>query len=189
MMQKKLIIASFIVLSVFGYAVFNALKLDGKLESSKDYFQTNTILKKLPDTSLPIFKDGNSLEMSSLKGLSKTIVVHFWASWCGPCEEEFPALLETTKKLKQQNVLFLFVAVNDKRKDIIKFLKKYKALGSEDFILLVDDEQKHQKYFGTYKLPETYVFDQNLNLVRRFSGAQDWAEPEFFQFFQSLNPL
>lgn len=188
-MQKKLIIISFIVISIFGYAVYNALKLDGKLESSRDYFQTNTILKKLPDTPLPVFSDGSPLEMSSLKNLNKTIVVHFWASWCAPCEEEFPALLKATQKLKQENVVFLFVAVNDKRKDIIKFLKKYDALDSEDFILLVDDEQKHQKYFGTYKLPETYVFDQNLNLVRRFSGAQDWAEPEFFQFFQSLNTL
>lgn len=177
-----------IVATVFGYAVFQALKLDSKLESSKDYFQTNTILKTLPDVSFPSFSDGKTIELKKIQQTDKLIIVHFWATWCGPCEEEFPALLELTKTVSDKSdVVFLFIAVNDKRKDIIKFLKKYDALKSEDFNLLLDDELKHQKFFGTYKLPETYLFNRDGSLLRRFSGAQNWMDPEFLEYFKSLS--
>ncbi|MEX1099099.1 MAG: hypothetical protein WEB87_01660, partial [Bacteriovoracaceae bacterium] len=86
----------------------------------------------------------------------------------------------------RKDLKFLFVAVNDEKKDVKKFLKKYKVEKNNNFLILTDDEFVHQKFFGTYKLPETYLFGKDAKLLRKFSGAQNWLEPAFVNYFSNI---
>ncbi|MCO4755497.1 MAG: TlpA family protein disulfide reductase [Bacteriovoracaceae bacterium] len=186
-MHKKLLIVSLIVICTFGYAVFHAVKLDNKLGSSKDYFQTNTVLKKLPDTDFKLFFEDRNVELLSHSSDKNAVIVHFWATWCGPCEKEFPEIVELTRLFKDnKKVSFLFVTVGDTKKDVLKFLKKYNVGDDENFLIVEDNDLKHQKHFGTYKLPETFMFNKKQDLVRKFSGAQNWQDPAFVDFINSI---
>ena len=49
--------------------------------------------KQFPDYEIQLF-NGNKLSISNLKG--NVILINFWASWCSPCKEEFPALEAST---------------------------------------------------------------------------------------------
>ena len=186
-MHKKILIVSFIVICTFGYAIYQALKLDDKLNSSSDYFQTNTVLKKLPNTKFKLFFEENFIDLNTFASDKDAVVVHFWATWCGPCEKEFPEIVELTRKLKQsEGISFIFVTVGDTKKDVLKFLKKYKVSANENFLIVEDNDLKHQKFFGTYKLPETYIFNRKQELVKKFSGAQKWEDPSFIEYLKSI---
>lgn len=185
-MANRLFFILFIVVLTLGYAVFQSLQLDKKL-ASDSVLQTNSVLKNLPDANYNLLaKD----EFLNLKLLSKDnyLVVHFWASWCAPCEKEFPQLLTLISSLKElKDVKFLLVSVNDKTSDIKKFLKKYNV-PTENVYILEDQKYLSQKLFGTYKLPETYVFSKQSGLlVKRFSGPQDWTKQYFKSFFNQLS--
>ena len=47
--------------------------------------------------------DGNDFTLSSQKG--KVVVLDFWASWCAPCREEFPFLVELANQNKDNAFL------------------------------------------------------------------------------------
>ena len=48
--------------------------------------------KPAPEIDLETF-DGERLTLSSLRG--RPVIINFWATWCGPCREEFPLMVET----------------------------------------------------------------------------------------------
>lgn len=184
-MNKLLIIAA-IVTFTFGYAVYQALKLDNKL-SNQSYISSNSVLKEVPDLVLEDYFSGVKHDLRKMASEGNSLVVHFWATWCGPCEVEFPEIVELTEKLKdREDVKFLFITVSDNEVDVKKFLNKYNVGDENNFILLRDDDFHHQKYFGTYKLPETYIFGPSSNLLRKFSGAQNWASEDYVEMLRSL---
>lgn len=198
-MNKKLIIISALVVATFGYAVYHAFVLSNKLDSST-VVSRNSVISQLPKVDLEFYqldrKYGDKLSLSSLynKSLhdfsvgSSSSVVHFWATWCGPCEEEFPHLIELADKLtdnSESEINFILVAVSDKKNEILKFLKKYDFRPRPNLFIAVDNTSVSQDYFGTFKLPETFYFDSKGVLIRKFSGAQDWAAPVFLEYFTS----
>ena len=64
------------------------------------------------------------LAIESLRG--KTIVLNFWASWCGPCRDEMPLLQAGCGALaRDRNVVFVGVDVKDFRRDARAFLERY----------------------------------------------------------------
>lgn len=185
-MANRIIIISLIVLFTFGYAVFQALKLDNKL-SNQEFFSSNSVLQSLPAVTIPEYFSEKKVDLQAMAAEGNNIIVHFWATWCGPCEKEFPEIVELTEKVKQRkDIQFLFITVNDQEKDVKKFLKKYNADKDGNFHILRDDELFHQKYFGTYKLPETYLFSKDAKLLRKFSGPQEWADKEFVDMVLSM---
>jgi len=186
MSQRLLVILAIIGLTL-GYSVYEAMKLEDKVFSPSDYYKSNSILKKLPTITLKEYKTKKEYDLSKLASEGNHLVVHFWATWCAPCEKELPALKKLTGNMKSnKNVKFLFIAVNDKVKDIEKFLKKYDLESTDNILILEDNSFHHQKAFGTYKLPETYVFSKSTSLLKRFVGPQEWDRPEFLEYLSRL---
>lgn len=186
-MGNKIIIISTIVVFTFGYAIYHALKLDNKLASNADYFSSNSVLKTLPEAKLSRYFSGQEIDLKKLASKGNFIVVHFWATWCGPCEQEFPEIVELTDRLKNKSDMkFFFVAVNDKDKDVKKFLSGQNMDDNANYIIARDDTFIHQKFYGTYKLPETFIFGKDGQLIRKFTGAQKWTDPAFIKMLSDM---
>jgi thiol-disulfide isomerase/thioredoxin len=92
----------------------------------KDFESIVTDLKKLPVGSLaPEIRlatpEGKQLALSSLRG--KTVLIDFWASWCGPCRKENPHVVDIYRKYKNKNFEIFGVSLDDNPtawKDAIK---------------------------------------------------------------------
>jgi thiol-disulfide isomerase/thioredoxin len=68
--------------------------------------------------------DGKPQTLSVLKG--HPIVVNFWASWCGPCVEEMPALSQLQRDYAKKGIQFVGLGV-DSDKNVQAFLQKVKV--------------------------------------------------------------
>jgi cytochrome c biogenesis protein CcmG/thiol:disulfide interchange protein DsbE len=184
-MGNRLIIIVLIIAATLGYAVYQSLVLDKKL-ASQLVLEKNSVLTTIPDVTYEVYgEEGKKVNLKEM-AQKNNVVIHFWATWCAPCEKEFPQLIKLSDMYKTKTDLkFLFVAVNDKAKDLAKFLKKFKQ-PEMNFVILVDNENSSQKDFGTFRLPETYVFNKKLSLLKKFSGPQDWLSDYFVNFFNGV---
>ncbi|MCT9073737.1 TlpA family protein disulfide reductase [Cupriavidus gilardii] len=70
---------------------------------------------ELPDA------DGKPIRMDTLRG--KTVVVNFWAPWCGPCVEEMPDLTALHQEYQSRGVEFVGIGI-DSASNIREFVQK-----------------------------------------------------------------
>ncbi|HEV2617248.1 MAG TPA: TlpA disulfide reductase family protein, partial [Candidatus Acidoferrales bacterium] len=66
---------------------------------------------------------GKPMRLSDLRG--KVVVLNFWATWCPPCVEEMPSLVQMQKKFQGKDVTVLAVSVDDDPDAYHKFLKDH----------------------------------------------------------------
>ena len=165
------------------YAFYKKNELDDYLRMS----QSRDIVQKLP-TNL-IFQDMELQKFLTPDNYfpkdSERLFLHFWATWCGPCEKEFPELEDLIAKVQADKnapkTSFVFVALNDQKKDLDNFLKRFKQLKSS-VVILRDENESYKKNLGITKVPETWIFDRNKTVIKRLTGPQDWNQ----QYFQNL---
>lgn len=144
-----------------------------------------TLLERLPPATFTTL-EGSAYDLIAEQGFEgKTLLVHFWATWCGPCEAELPELLALTDKLPA-NVRVLIVAINDEVPKIRKFLAGLKLPQNKEVLWLMDNRNVHRDQFGTTKLPESYVFKADGSILRKLVGPQEWGNPHFIDIFKGL---
>lgn len=73
-----------------------------------------------PEFSLPRIGAEGEMALSELRG--KVVLLSFWASWCGPCRVEVPALEEAWGTYKDKDVVILGVSTDDTSKEAEAFL-------------------------------------------------------------------
>jgi len=112
----------------------------------------------------------------------KLLVLNFWATWCQPCVEEIPSLNEFAKKYSDQGVVVLGVSVDRNEKLYRDFVQRNKLA----FLTMRDPEANLSGQYGTFKYPETYIIDRNGKVVQKIIGPQNWTDPAYLNFFQSL---
>jgi cytochrome c biogenesis protein CcmG, thiol:disulfide interchange protein DsbE len=109
--------------------------------------------KAAPGFKLPRLDDpAQSVQRESMLG--KAWVLNVWASWCGPCRDEHPHILELARA-KQAALVGL--NYKDARNDALAWLKQ---LGDPYDLSLSDVDGRVGIDFGVYGVPETFIIDK-----------------------------
>ena len=71
--------------------------------------------------------DGKKVHLRDFRG--KPVVLNLWATWCGPCREETPMLVEAERTWGQKGVVFIGASLDDSksRKNIPAFVSEFKV--------------------------------------------------------------
>ena len=126
-----------------------------------------------PGPSPVTLKDGTTRDLSAPSG--KLLVVHFWATWCPPCEEELPGLVAWWKEARADpRIELVAVSVDEEWKVVDGFLAKRNAA---DLPLALDPKKSAASAFGTEKFPETWFLSPDGEVLLHQVGAQDWGSP------------
>ena len=134
-------------------------------------------------TAAPEFTAEDSDHKFTLSDLhGKVVVLNFWATWCAPCVEEMPSLVQLQERFKNKGLTVLGISVDVDGDAYHKFLKDYKI----DFPTVRDPDQKTSNLYGSFKWPETYIIDRNGIVRRKFIGAVEWSQPEIVDFLSKL---
>jgi len=93
---------------------------------------------------------------------AKAVLVNMWATWCGPCREEFPGLMRVAHKYQGQGLKVILVSADDD-KDMAQ-IKKFLADEGVDFPAYIKAEKDQSFIDGLDKrwtgaLPATFIYD------------------------------
>jgi cytochrome c biogenesis protein CcmG/thiol:disulfide interchange protein DsbE len=126
--------------------------------------------------------DGRRVSLEELRG--RVVVLNVWATWCGPCVQELPALERLHRALAPEGLVVVGVNV-----DAAPTLLPGAAQGIDDrvaafveelgltFPIWLDSERSIEKAYRITGLPTTFVIDRNGRIVRQDRGAVAWDEP------------
>jgi peroxiredoxin len=124
--------------------------------------------------------DGHMVDSANFRG--KVVLVNFWATWCGPCKDEMPALQRLRRSLSDRGFEVLAVTTDREHRAIRQFAG---ALNLE-FPILLDETKDVSAAFGVRGLPTTAVIDRNGRWVGRAVGPREWDSPAMVSLFERL---
>lgn len=121
--------------------------------------------------------DGKPLRLeSALFDSQKPVIVHLWASWCGPCVNEVPELIEFAHK--NPDVILIAVSLDEESGDIAKFMKSFPEFNSDRFIRVWDSDSVLAKFINADRLPMSAVVRSDRSRVQMIKSVVAW---EFFE--------
>ncbi len=115
-----------------------------------------------PDIELQLL-DGGAFSLQALRG--KTVVLSFWASWCGPCRRELPALSELQKQRK--DIVIYAVNVDRERAKAEGFLRQV----AFELPIVWDNESLAMGQYNVMSMPTLVLIDK--------TGTVKWTKTGF----------
>jgi thiol-disulfide isomerase/thioredoxin len=112
--------------------------------------------------------DGTSRPLSDLRG--RFVLLHFWATWCPPCREELPALLEAGRELAREGCLEVVAVTLDPDWPAVRAFFG----GDVPAEVYRDREGRGSEDLAITTLPETLLLNPDGTPILRFAGAREW---------------
>lgn len=112
----------------------------------------------------------------------QVVVLNFWATWCPPCNQELPSIMDMQNRLRGRGVVVLGVSIDVDGDAYHRFLKERNV----NFVTVRDPEQKVANMYGTSMWPESYVIDRQGVLRRKIVGPINWDSPDVMRFLNQL---
>jgi peroxiredoxin len=108
-----------------------------------------------PDFSLQTL-DGKTVSLAALRG--QPVLLNLWASWCGPCRAEMPAMQRVYEEYQDQG--FVILAVNATNQDRVNSVGAFVAEHGLTFPVLLDTDATVSQAYQLRSLPTTFFIDQ-----------------------------
>lgn len=136
--------------------------------------------KAAPNFTLPALSDQRvpPISLSDYKG--KAIVINFWASWCGPCQDEAAMFQAEWQKVQGKNIVFIGIDFQDTHTDGLIFLHKYHIA----YPNVEDATGSTAVNYGLAFTPTTYFINSKGIVVN--SIAQELTAKQLQQNVQAL---
>ena len=157
--MKKKFLPLFMIM-VFGFIFIIFYK---GLEDSNIYTPDTKLKNKVPIFKTKDFYSGVSLNSSDIFKFDKNYLLNIWSSWCVPCRQEHPLLMNLNEDSK---IIIIGMNYKDNKKNAQSFLKE---LGNPYEMVLVDLDGTIAIDWGAYGVPESYLIYNN-KIIKKFIG-------------------
>lgn len=125
--------------------------------------------------------DGQPVTLSSYQG--RVVMLNFWATWCGPCRVEMPAMEVLYREFPRKDFEILAISTDAQGPAVTRPFRDSLNL---TFPILHDSDFRVGVTYGTRTLPMTFLVDRRGVITHRIFGARDWQSPEARQLIRKL---
>ncbi len=120
-------------------------------------------------------------------------LVNFWATWCGPCIEELPALQKLHQKFQARGFQVVGIAVDDTLENVKEVVQRYGIT----YPIILDNKAQSKRSFQVKGFPESFILDGEHRVMvvsdpadgtpqTRLWGPREWDSPRVGALVNSL---
>lgn len=147
-------------------------------------FTTNGPLSGIPSVDIKTL-EGKTVNIQDYVGKGKITVISFWATWCSPCKKELDAISDIYGDWQSDyNMELLAITVDDSR-SLTKVPAMIETKGWE-FTVLSDSKSDLRKALNFQAVPQTFLLDENGDIVYSHSGYTPGDEFELEEKIKAL---
>jgi thiol-disulfide isomerase/thioredoxin len=125
--------------------------------------------------------DGEPYDLAGARG--HWVFVHFWATWCGPCKREMPAIQRMITRLQaRRQIEFVMVNTAETEDEVFTFL----AVVAPDVTPLMDTQGLVTERWQPRGLPASFLVDPQGRIRYQALGGREWDTPPYLDFLRRL---
>lgn len=114
-------------------------------------------------------ENGGEVRLSDYRG--QVILVNFWATWCGPCVEEMPALDRLQADLGGEDFQVVTVSLDRSMDDVLEFFERIEL---ENLPIIHDTNLASFSQIRTPGLPTSILYDREGRELGRVTAPAEW---------------
>jgi len=123
-------------------------------------------------------KDMNGADVRLADFRGRPVILNFWATWCGPCKQEIPALVALAEQYKSRQLAVLGVSVDDAPEDLRQFAAEYKM--NYPVLVGLGHDKFQEIYDAAMVVPVTWFIRADGTIYRKHQGpaTHEWFEEQ-----------
>ncbi|MDR4475443.1 MAG: redoxin domain-containing protein [Nitrospira sp.] len=130
-----------------------------------------------------LLKDSQGFNVTLDQFRGKVVLLNFWATWCGPCKIEMPAMERLYRSFSRKE--FEILAVSTDAQGTVVTRPFQEEVGFT-FPVLHDADFRVGLQYGARQLPMTFLIDRKGIIRNRIPGARDWSAPAGKRLVEAL---
>jgi len=120
---------------------------------------------RMPSFSLPDAVNGVTVNSTNFSG--KTLLITFFATWCPPCMQEVPTLIELQQQFSKDNFSVIGMSVDQGGADVVAKLVNKRSI---NYPVLMADEVTARNFGGVVGIPTSFLVNKEGNVVKKYPG-------------------
>ncbi len=128
-------------------------------------FSNSSAAVTMPQFTLPSVVDGAVVDSDSFKG--KVILVTFFATWCPPCRQEIPNLIQLYKEYAPKGFTVIGLSVDEGGASVVAKLVEHEKI---DYPVLMADRATARSFGGIAGIPTSFLVNRKGHVVKKYPG-------------------
>ena len=117
---------------------------------------------------------GGLVSLEALLKQNKAVLINFWATWCPPCREEIPGLIDLQKKFKDRSFTILGVDAGESRTKVSNFAEKMGI----NYPVVLDSDMAVTEHYSVYGIPTSFLVSSNGKILSEYHAYSRQLEAD-----------